>query len=45
MLIARNPRRLRAKRRARCKAQVLAKLDALILRRAPASSPAVPAAR
>jgi len=45
MLIAKNSRRLRARKRARCKAEVLAKLDALILRRLPAAPPVLPVMR
>ena len=33
MLIAKSPRRLRARRRQRCKVEVLARIDALMQRR------------
>jgi hypothetical protein len=33
MLIAKNPRRRRARNRLRCKMEVLARLDAVLLRR------------
>jgi len=45
MLIAKNPRRLRLRKRARCKAQVLAKLDELMLRRLPTAPSALPPLR
>lgn len=45
MLIAQNPRRLRARKRARCKAKVLARLDAVMRRRIVARPPAFSPAR
>jgi hypothetical protein len=39
MLITKSPRRLRARRRQRCKAEILARIDAAIERRSLAALP------